>query len=47
MGGIAGWLDYDINISEKQEILTGMSGTLKKRGALKSNIYSTNTIGII
>ena len=31
MGGIAGWLDYDINIAEKTEILEKMSGTFKNK----------------
>lgn len=47
MGGIAGWLDYDINISEKEEILTKMGNTLQKRGAIKRNQYITNKLGLI
>jgi len=47
MGGIAGWLDYDINISEKTEILEKMSNTLQKRGSVQSTSYLSNKIGII
>ena len=47
MGGIAGWLDYDINISEKEDILEKMSKTLSKRGAVENTKYITNTVGLV
>lgn len=47
MGGIAGWLDYDIDISEKEELLARMAKTLEKRGAIKTNKYVTSVAGVI
>lgn len=47
MGGIAGWLDYDINILEKQDVVEKMKNALQKRGVIKCNNFFSNMIGLV
>jgi asparagine synthase (glutamine-hydrolysing) len=47
MCGIAGWIDYNRKMSEEQDVLIKMSGTLEKRGPDEGAIYNSPNASLI
>lgn len=47
MCGIAGWLDKNIDLSEKQDVLHSMSKTLKNRGPDEEGLYLQKDVALI
>lgn len=47
MCGIAGWLDFHVDISEKNKIIQKMSQTLKRRGPDENGLYLKKNVCLI